>query len=216
MRFGIDEVYEFSARIGRQHRVRQSAQRRLHGRCRPAPYALIAYDVDRDEPVRGPDGNMVRVGRGEVGLLIAEVSERYSFDGYTDKAASEEAVPRRLPQGRRLVQLGRPAARSGLPPRAIHRPRRRHLPLEGENVSTNEVAEALNTFHQVAESTVYGVQIPGADGRCGMAALVLRCSVDEFDLMRSRVTSRRNCRRTRVPCSCGSAPRPRSPARSSR
>ena len=216
MRFGIDGVYEFyAASEGNIAFVNLLNVDCTVGLC-PAPYALIAYDVDRDEPVRGPDGNMVRVGRGEVGLLIAEVSERYSFDGYTDKAASEEAVPRRLPQGRRLVQLGRPAARSGLPPRAIHRPRRRHLPLEGENVSTNEVAEALNTFHQVAESTVYGVQIPGADGRCGMAALVLRCSVDEFD---SAAFSRHV--ETQLPPYARPVflrirPRPRSPARSSR
>ena len=40
---------------------------------------------------------------------------------------------------------------------------------KGENVSTNEVAEALNLADGVLESNVYGVEVPGADGRAGMA-----------------------------------------------
>lgn len=42
----------------------------------------------------------------------------------------------------------------------------------GENVSTNEVAEALSSFPGVEEVNVYGVALPGHDGRCGMAALL--------------------------------------------
>src|SRR3989442_1940649 len=43
---------------------------------------------------------------------------------------------------------------------------------KGENVATCEVAEALGAFPGVTEATVYGVAIPGTDGRAGMAALV--------------------------------------------
>ena len=43
---------------------------------------------------------------------------------------------------------------------------------KGENVSTSEVAEALGGCAGVAEVSVYGVAIPGVDGRCGMAAVV--------------------------------------------
>jgi len=53
---------------------------------------------------------------------------------------------------------------------------------KGENVSTNEVAEILNGAPGVLESNVFGVQVPGADGRAGMACL--RCdgdfSLEEF------------------------------------
>jgi fatty-acyl-CoA synthase len=35
------------------------------------------------------------------------------------------------------------------------------------------VADVLNATPGVAETTVYGVQLPGEDGRAGMAALVL-------------------------------------------
>jgi acyl-CoA synthetase (AMP-forming)/AMP-acid ligase II len=44
---------------------------------------------------------------------------------------------------------------------------------KGENVATQEVAEILNGASGVSETNVYGVQIPGSDGRAGMAALVL-------------------------------------------
>ena len=50
---------------------------------------------------------------------------------------------------------------------------------KGENVSTNEVAETLNDAPGVLESNVYGVPVPGADGRAGMASL--NCD-DGFDL----------------------------------
>jgi fatty-acyl-CoA synthase len=43
---------------------------------------------------------------------------------------------------------------------------------KGENVSTGEVAEAIMAAPGVSEATVYGVEIPGHDGRAGMAAIV--------------------------------------------
>ncbi|MCA9675282.1 MAG: long-chain-acyl-CoA synthetase [Myxococcales bacterium] len=182
-RFGIEEVYEFyAASEGNIAFVNLLNLDCTVGLC-PAPYALVAYDVDRDEPVRGPDGHMVKVGRGEIGLLIAEVSERYAFDGYTDPKASEKKLFRDVfTPGDCWFNSGDLLRDQGF----------RHAQFidrvgdtfrwKGENVSTNEVAEVINGFPQVAESTVYGVQVPGSDGRCGMAALVLREPVERFDL----------------------------------
>jgi citronellyl-CoA synthetase len=45
---------------------------------------------------------------------------------------------------------------------------------KSENVSTNEVAELINNFEDIVFTNVYGVEIPGSDGRAGMAAIVLR------------------------------------------
>ncbi len=44
---------------------------------------------------------------------------------------------------------------------------------KGENVSTQEVAEALTGFPGVEMVSVCGVAVEGADGRAGMAALVM-------------------------------------------
>jgi fatty-acyl-CoA synthase len=44
---------------------------------------------------------------------------------------------------------------------------------KGENVATQEVADVLNGAPGVTETNVYGVAVPGEDGRACMAAVVL-------------------------------------------
>ncbi len=182
-RFGIRQVFEFygasEANIAFVNLLNADC---TVGLC-PAPFALVRYDIDRDEPVRSPAGNLIRIARGEVGLLIAKVSPRYAFDGYTDQAASERKLLRDVfVPGDVWFNSGDLVRDQGL----------RHVQFvdrvgdtfrwKGENVSTNEVAEVINAFPQVAESTVYGVAVPGSDGRCGMASLVLRVPPRDFDL----------------------------------
>jgi citronellyl-CoA synthetase len=181
-RFGIDQIYEFyAASEGNIAFVNLLNLDCTVGFC-PAKYSLIKYDIDRDEPVRDAQGHLIPVGKGEVGLLIAEVSERYAFDGYTDKAASEKKVLRDVfVPGDVWFNSGDLLRDQGF----------RHAQFvdrvgdtfrwKGENVSTNEVAEVINGFPDIAESTVYGVTVPGTDGRCGMASLVTRVPVDRFD-----------------------------------
>jgi len=50
---------------------------------------------------------------------------------------------------------------------------------KGENVSTGEVASHLQSAPGVLEANVYGVAVPGAEGRAGMAGLVVS---EDFDL----------------------------------
>ena len=50
---------------------------------------------------------------------------------------------------------------------------------KSENVSTNEVADMIGKFHQIAETNVYGVQVPGYDGRAGAASIVMAEGVTE-------------------------------------
>ena len=45
---------------------------------------------------------------------------------------------------------------------------------KGENVTTSEVAEAISQFPGLEEINIYGVQVPGHDGRACMAAMVFR------------------------------------------
>ena len=44
---------------------------------------------------------------------------------------------------------------------------------KGENVATGEVAAALGLEKGIREVNVYGVTVPGSEGRAGMAALVV-------------------------------------------
>lgn len=182
-RFDIDQVYEFyAASEGNIAFVNVFNRDCSVGFC-PAPYALVEYDIDEDEPISGPEGHLVRVQPGGVGLLIGKVSQKYAFDGYTDKAASEKKLLRNVFEpGDCWFNSGDLLRDQGL----------RHAQFvdrvgdtfrwKGENVSTNEVAEVCNQFDGVSETTVYGVHIAGTDGRAGMAAVVLDRSLDEIDL----------------------------------
>ena len=60
---------------------------------------------------------------------------------------------------------------------------------KGENVSTAEVLTVLTAVPGVREGVVYGVEVPGMDGRAGMAALVVG---SDFDLaaLRAAVVDR--------------------------
>jgi solute carrier family 27 fatty acid transporter 1/4 len=42
----------------------------------------------------------------------------------------------------------------------------------GENVSTSEVEAVVSNIIKLNDATVYGVEVPGCDGRAGMAAVV--------------------------------------------
>jgi fatty-acyl-CoA synthase len=53
---------------------------------------------------------------------------------------------------------------------------------KGENVSTGEVGAALSAVPGILESNVYGVAVPGMDGRAGMAALVVNGDFNLDDL----------------------------------
>ncbi|KAF9990538.1 hypothetical protein BGZ75_001411 [Mortierella antarctica] len=48
---------------------------------------------------------------------------------------------------------------------------------KGENVSTAEIADTIGRVAGVTSCTVYGVSVPGMDGRAGMATLVLKDSI---------------------------------------
>ena len=51
---------------------------------------------------------------------------------------------------------------------------------KGEVVSTNEVGDLLFRFGNIEDANVYGVEVKGAEGRAGMAALTLLpgCEID--------------------------------------
>jgi fatty-acyl-CoA synthase len=49
---------------------------------------------------------------------------------------------------------------------------------KGENVSTQEVEEALSGYPGVDLAVAYGIEVPGAEGRAGMAALAAGGELD--------------------------------------
>jgi citronellyl-CoA synthetase len=147
------------------------------------PYAIVKYDVEEDEPVRGTNGFMQKVSKGEVGLMLAEISESLPFAGYKDKQETGKKIFRDVfEKGDSWFNFGDLVLDQGF----------KHIQFvdrigdtfrwKGENVSTGEVEKVLHTQRQVAESTTYGVKIPGTDGRAGMAAIIPTTTVEDFDI----------------------------------
>jgi fatty-acyl-CoA synthase len=149
------------------------------------PVTSIRFDIEREVPVRGEDGLCIECEVGEVGELVSQIvinplKPGQRFDGYADKVETEKKILRDV------FVAGDMWFRSG---DLMRRDERGYFYFvdrigdtfrwKGENVSTSEVAETLDTCPGVAEATVYGVKIPGTDGRAGMATVV---PIHGFDL----------------------------------
>lgn len=173
-RFGITRIYEFyGASESNIAFVNAFGVPRTAG-FTPLEYAIVEYDHDRQRPVRDARGRMRRVARGGVGLLIARVDERHPFDGYTDPQATERRLLRDVfEHGDLWYDSGDLVRDQGW----------RHIAFvdrvgdgfrwKGENVSAREVERVLGRQPGIAHAVVYGVAVPGAEGRAGMAALAL-------------------------------------------
>ncbi len=156
-----------------------------------ASHALVRYDVDADEIVRDEHGRCIRVEPGEPGLLLGQITEESVFEGYTNPEATEKKIVRNaFEEGDAWFNSGdlMKTVDVGF---ALGFPHYQFVDRVGdtfrwksENVSTNEVGEIINGFPQVRFSNVYGVTVPGADGRAGMAALTLEDGESALDLDR--------------------------------
>ena len=141
----------------------------------PLPLAYVEYDTATGEPVRDSNGRVRRVPSGQPGLLISPVSRLSPFDGYTDKAASEKKLVRNaFKDGDVWFNTGDVMCPQGMGHAAFADRIGDTFRWKGENVATTEVEAALSTDASVQECTVFGVEVPGTDGRAGMAAVKLR------------------------------------------
>jgi fatty-acyl-CoA synthase len=140
---------------------------------------LVRYDVERDEHVRDARGRLVECGPGEPGELIGALPRRDGelrgrFEGYTSSEATERKILRDgFAPGDAWFRTG-DLLRSDAQGYFYFVDRIGDtFRWKGENVSTQEVAEAIGSFPGVRMCNVYGVEVPGSDGRAGMAALAL-------------------------------------------
>jgi fatty-acyl-CoA synthase len=210
-RFGIPRIVEFyAATEGNAVMFNLDGKEGAIGRVPfwlrpmfPMTNVRMRSEGDEDTVWRGPDGFCVECAPGEIGELVSEIvvdpmKPGQRFDGYADRGATEAKIlrdvfkkgdtwfrsadlVRRDPQGYyyfvdRLGDTFR---------------------WKGENVSTSEVAEIINSCAGVRESNVFGVRVPGHDGKAGMAALAV---VDDFDL-----GALHRCVEVGLPLSCPTA-----------
>ncbi|KAF2485794.1 hypothetical protein BDY17DRAFT_333062 [Neohortaea acidophila] len=144
-------------------------------------------DPDTEDIVRGKDGWVLKAGINEAGEVLHKIDpsvKTTAFRGYFKNPAASE---KRWMQG--VFEPGDLWFRSGDVMRLDADGRVFFVDRAGdtfrwksENVSTNEVADVVGSFAQIAETNVYGVAVPHADGRCGCAMLVLQPSTSPESL----------------------------------
>jgi fatty-acyl-CoA synthase len=164
-------ILNFDGTEGAVGRIAKWAERRF-------VVKVVRFDVETEQPVRGPDGLCIECEPGEVGEVVGQIINDPSkpanrFEGYADKAATEKKILRdAFAKGDAWFRTGDLMKKD------------KHgyfffidrigdtFRWKGENVATSEVAEAINVFPGIKETNVYGVSINGRDGRAGMAAVV--------------------------------------------
>jgi fatty-acyl-CoA synthase len=183
-RFGIPRVIEFyGATEGNATLVNLEGRVGAVGRF-PFKFMtnarLVRFDVETESHERDARGLCIECRPGEVGEFIGRIPSKPDqpmgrFEGYTSPEATEKKILRDVfekdDQWFRSGDLLRQDAdgffyfvdRIGDTFR-----------WKGENVSTQEVAGAVSGFGVFEMVNVYGVKVPGADGRAGMAAVLLR------------------------------------------
>ena len=60
---------------------------------------------------------------------------------------------------------------------------------KGENVATSEISKIIREFPGIRHANVYGVTVPGSDGRMGMAALVAERTLNLSSLRQHLVSN---------------------------
>jgi fatty-acyl-CoA synthase len=148
------------------------------------PVALLRFDVERGEPLRNADGWCERCATDETGEAVGLIPDSGAqrggrFEGYADPEATRRKVLRGVfkpgDAWYRTGDLMRRDARGFY--YFVDRVGETYR-WKGENVSTAEVLSALTSSPGVLDGVVYGVQVPGTDGRAGTAALLVS---EDFD-----------------------------------
>jgi fatty-acyl-CoA synthase len=171
---GNVSLFNFDGREGAIGRAPKWLRKRFNIR-------LIQYDVETEAPVRGIGGLCVEAGVGQIGECIGHIGgdARSEYAGYVDKAASEKKVIRDVfEKGDAWFATGDLMKMDADGYLYFVDRIGDTFRWKGENVSTNEVAERLQAQPGVKEANVYGVAVPGAEGRAGMAGLVVDADFD--------------------------------------
>jgi fatty-acyl-CoA synthase len=185
-RFGIERIVEmYGMTEGNVNLMNLSGRVGSVGRPHAFQHHLLClarYDVAKQEPMRDGKGFLVPCKVGEVGELLGRITRKgyMPYEGYTDRSASEaKTVRNAFRRGDHYFRTGDLLRRDDRGYYYFVDRIGDTFRWKGENVSTQEVAEILNRAAGLVETNVYGVEVPGNEGRAGAAAVVL--DGDGFD-----------------------------------
>ena len=199
-RFNIPHLAEFygstegnvsfinvDGKVGTVGRIPSYLEKSIYGHI-----AFVKFDVVEEEPVRGEDGFCIRTDPNEPGEAIGKVGDdaRTRFEGYNDEAATKKKILRDVFEtGDMWFRTGDLMKKDELGYIYFVDRIGDTFRWKGENVSTNEVAETVAKAPGISTANVYGVSVPGTDGRAGMAAITTDGEVD-FDTLHAWLDER--------------------------
>lgn len=178
-RFKIERIHEFyGATDGAGGLYNIEGRSGMLGKITsPGVHAVVKINQDTSEFIKDENGFLLQCKPGETGMLLVAISENSNYLGYKDKNQTEKRIIRNafendiiyLNTGD-LINLHEDnwvsfADRAGDTFR-----------WKGENISTLEVENILNSIPEIEICNVYGVEIPKHEGRAGMVAIKLKKS----------------------------------------
>ncbi|MEE2930499.1 MAG: long-chain-acyl-CoA synthetase [Pseudomonadota bacterium] len=168
----------FDGKVGAVGRIPSYLEKSSFGHV-----AFVKFDVVEEEPVRGADGFCIKTDPGEPGEAIGKVGDdvRTRFEGYNDEAATKKKILHDVfEKGDMWFRTGDLMSKDAEGYIYFIDRIGDTFRWKGENVSTNEVAEFVARAPGIATANIFGVSVPGTDGRAGMAAITTDGEVD-FD-----------------------------------
>jgi len=179
---GNFSLYNCEGRVGAIGRIPPFLAHRI-------PVALVKYDIETGAPARDAQGRCVACAIDEPGEAIGQILDAGGttrFEGYADPEASRKKVLQDVfAAGDAWYRTGDLMRRDAQGFFYFVDRIGDTFRWKGENVSTTEVAAAIARCRGVAEVAVYGVTLPNADGRAGMAALVAGAGFSLAELRRA-------------------------------
>jgi fatty-acyl-CoA synthase len=140
---------------------------------------IIKFDIEKEEPIRDENGFCIPCDIDEVGEAIGKIAIEGSFEGYVDKKATKKKILTDVfEKGDQYFRSGDLLSKDDLGYIYFADRIGDTFRWKGENVATSEVAEAFAEFDGILEANVYGVSIPGSDGKAGMVALSTNKDID--------------------------------------
>ncbi|XP_015124796.1 long-chain fatty acid transport protein 4 [Diachasma alloeum] len=137
--------------------------------------ALLRIDDETGEPVRDPDGLCTRCKPDEPGIFVGKINPKkavHDFRGYADEKESEKKIIRDVfKKGDRFFNSGDILVMDELGYFYFKDRRGDTYRWKGENVATAEVEAVISNIIGLRDSVVYGVEVPGNEGKAGMVAI---------------------------------------------
>lgn len=141
---------------------------------------LIRYDIENDCHPRDENGFYQLAGVGEIGEAMGFIVDHPQigggrFEGYTSAAATESKIRRNVLRDGDAYWSSGDLLREDADGYCYFVDRIGDtFRWKSENVSTQEVADALGDLPGLELINIYGVQVPGHEGRAGMAAVLMQ------------------------------------------